>query len=771
MPLTSSHWGTYNAIVKDGRLVDMAPFAEDADPSAIGKGLVGAVDGPTRITAPMVRKGWLEGRSGRRGADEFVAVSWEVAEQLVADELARVKAEQGNQAIFAGCYGWASAGRFHHAQSQIHRFMNCIGGYVKSVNTYSFAAAEVIIPHVLGDFRGFIYDQTSWQSICDEGALFVGFGGLPLKNAQINQGGTGGHVQKGFAAAAYDAGVRFVNISPLATDMPEGLDADWLAVRPNTDTALILGLCYTLLDEGLHDTDFLARYCVGFDAFALYLDGTADGIPKTASWAADICGLSADDIRALARRMASSRTMISLSWSLTRQAYGEQPMWAGIVLAAMLGQMGLPGGGVGIGYSAVNRVGYDLHRLSLASLPQGINPVKDFIPVARITDMLTRPGTEFTYDGGRYTYPDIKLIYWAGGNPFHHHQDLARLVAAWQIPQTVIVHEWCWNALARHADIVLPVTTPVERTDIAMTPIDPYLVSMEQAIAPVGQARDDYDIFTALSRRLGVEDAFTEGRTAEDWQRWLYEVSQQRLSKSGLELPSYDAFRAAGWHKLPLPDTPHVMFADFRADPDAHPLKTPSGRIEIFSETVAGFAYEDCPGHPVWLAPPEWLGTTDERYPLHLLSNQPRTKLHSQLDHGPVSAAAKVKGREEAFMHPGDAAARQIEEGQIIRIFNDRGAIYAGVRITDQIRPGVLVVPTGAWLDPDPDSPSLCKHGNPNMLTPDRPTSKLAQGPAAHSCLVEAEAADQDSLPPVTAFIPPEITSEIIPEIIPDPAS
>ncbi|EHI48122.1 anaerobic dehydrogenase, typically selenocysteine-containing [SAR116 cluster alpha proteobacterium HIMB100] len=765
MPLTSSHWGTYNAIVKDGRLVDMAPFAEDADPSAIGKGLVGAVDGPTRITAPMVRKDWLEGRSGRRGADEFVEVSWELAEQLVADELTRVKAEQGNQAIFAGCYGWASAGRFHHAQSQIHRFMNCIGGYVKSVNTYSFAAAEVIIPHVLGDFRGFIYDQTSWQSICDEGELFVGFGGLPLKNAQINQGGTGGHVQKGFATAAYDAGVRFVNISPLATDMPDELDADWLPVRPNTDTALILGLCHTLLDEGLHDTGFLARYCVGFDAFAGYLDGTADGLPKTASWAADICGLPADDIRALARRMATSRTMISLSWSLTRQAHGEQPMWAGIVLAAMLGQIGRPGGGVGIGYSAVNRVGYDLHRLSLAALPQGINPVKDFIPVARITDMLTRPGTDFDYNGGTYSYPDIKLIYWAGGNPFHHHQDLARLVDAWQIPQTVIVHDWCWNSLARHADIVLPVTTPVERRDIAMTPIDPYLVSMEQAILPVGLARDDYDIFTALSRRLGVEEAFTEGRTAEDWQRWLYEVSQQRLAQSGLELPSYDQFRAAGWHKLPLPDTPHVMFADFRADPDAHPLKTPSGRIEIFSETVAGFSYQDCPGHPVWLAPPEWLGTADKDYPLHLLSNQPRTKLHSQLDQGPVSAAAKIKGREEAFMHPDDAVARQIEEGQIIRIFNARGAIYAGVRIIDHIRPGVVVVPTGAWLDPDPDTPSLCKHGNPNMLTPDRPTSKLAQGPAAHSCLVQAETVDQNSLPPVTAFIPPEILPETAPEI------
>ena len=757
MPLTSTHWGTYYTEVKEGQLVGMHPFGEDADPSDIGKGLVGALDAPTRITAPMVRKGWLDGCTGQRGTDSFVEFSWSDALSLVADELSRVKAERGNQSIFAGCYGWASAGRFHHAQSQIHRFMNCIGGYVKSVNTYSFAAAEVIIPHVLGDFRGFIYDQTSWQSICDEGGLFVGFGGLPLKNAQINQGGTGGHVQKGFVAAAHHAGVEFVNISPLAADMPDAVKADWLAIRPNTDTALILGLCYTLLDEGLQDAEFLDRCCSGFDIFDAYLRGTVDGRAKSADWAATICGLPADDIRNLARRMARTRTMISLSWSLTRQAHGEQPMWAGIVLAAMLGQIGLPGGGFGIGYSAVNRVGYDLNRVSFASVPQGINAVKEFIPVARISDMLLQPNSPFDYNGGHYSYPDIKLIYWAGGNPFHHHQDLARLTQAWQKPETVISHEWCWNALARHSDIVLPVTTPVERRDIAMTPLDPYLVSMEPAIEPVGQARDDYDIFASLSQRLGVEDAFTEGRTAEDWQRWLYEVSQQRLSKSGLELPTYTSFREAGWHKLPLPDKQNIMFADFRRDPDQYPLKTPSGKIEIFSSTVASFAYDDCLGHPAWFAPPEWLGAAEDAYPLHLLSNQPRTKLHSQLDQGPVAAAAKIKGREEALMYKDDAAVRGINEGDIIRLFNARGAIFVGVRVTDQIRPGVVMVPTGAWLDPDKDDPHLCKHGNPNMLAPDLPTSKLAQGPAAHSCLVQAEAVDQARLPEVTAFIPPVI--------------
>ena len=183
MGLTSTHWGTYQPKVEQGRITDMLPFSEDGDPSDIGKGFVDVLDAPSRITAPMVRKG-------------------------------RVRDDYGNQAIFAGCYGWASAGRFHHAQSQIHRFLNCFGGYTKSVNTYSFAAAEVIVPHVLGDFRGFIYNQTSWESIIAEGSLFVGFGGVPLKNGQINQGGTGKHIQKERLLQAKQAGIDFINVSP-----------------------------------------------------------------------------------------------------------------------------------------------------------------------------------------------------------------------------------------------------------------------------------------------------------------------------------------------------------------------------------------------------------------------------------------------------------------------------------------------------------------------------------------------------------------------------
>lgn len=740
--LTSSHWGTYRVEVADGRVTALRNFEQDRDPSPIGQGIVDVLDGPTRITAPMVRLSWLEGGPGtagdKRGDDAFVEVSWDKANRLVADELDRVRRKHGNRAIYAGSYGWASAGRFHHAQSQLKRFLNCIGGYTGSKNTYSFAAAEVVVPHVLGTFRGHLDTATGWDSIAQGCDLFVAFGGVPLKNGQISQGGTGAHVQKAGLRDAREAGVRFVNISPLRSDLLDEVGAEWLAPRPCTDVALMLGLCHTLMTEGLHDRAFLDRYTQGFDRFAAYLTGSSDGVPKTADWAAAICALPADTIRGLARRMAASRTMISVAWALTRQDHGEQPFWAAIALASMLGQIGLPGTGIGFGYSAMNNVGLSRRQINFAAMPQGRNPVTDFIPVARVTELLENPGGPFDYDGKRYTYPDIRLIWWAGGNPFHHHQDLNRLRRAWAKPETVIVNEWCWNSLAKHADIVLPCTTPLERSDIALTPKDPYQVAMDQAIAPVGKAKNDHDIFCGIAAEMGVQDAFTEGRKPEEWQRWLYDISRQQASRQGVEMPDWESFQRDGWFKVPLPERPTVMMEAFRANPEAEPLATPSGRIEIFSETIAGFGYHDCPGHPAWMEPLEWLGNAQDGQ-LHMLSNQPRTKLHSQLDHGPVSRADRIEGREPVTMHPDDAAARGLAEGQIVRIVNARGACLAGLRISGEIRAGVIQIATGAWFDPKGDT---CRHGNPNALTPDKGTSRLAQGPSAHSCLVKVEAAN-----------------------------
>ena len=763
LPLTSSHWGTYRAKVNNGKVTELIGWENDKDPSPIGPGIVDIHDNQTRIDKPMIRKSWIDNGPGTnnnlRGIDPFVAVSWDEAENIVAKELNRVRENFGNSSIFGGSYGWASAGRFHHAQSQLHRFLNCIGGYTRSKFTYSFAAAEAMVPHILGSYRAYLDTCTSWDSIEENTELFVCFGGVPLKNGQIAQGGTGSHNQKEKLISSAKAGIRFVNLSPLKSDLLDEVKGKWLPLRPNTDVAIMLGLAHTLYKENLYSEIFIEKYTEGFDIFLPYLLGDLDGVVKDANWASEISEISSDEIISLARDMSSKRTMISVSWSLTRQDHGEQPFWAAIMLASMLGQIGLPGGGFGFGYSATNHIGGQFSIIPGAAFPQSDNKIDNFIPVARISDLLLNPGETFHFDGKEYEYPDIKLIYWAGGNPFHHHQDINKLLLAWQKPETIISNEWCWNSLAKYSDIILPCTTPLERQDIMLTPRDPYVVSMSKLVEPFKEAKSDFDIFKGIAKKMDIENLFTEGRDEEDWQKWIYqETSVKSKSLKNIDFPSYQEFRKIGWFKVPPPKENTIMLKDFREDPTKFPLSTPSGKIEIYSKTVDSFNYDDCPGHPTWLEPCEWLGSKNKNYPLHLISNQPKNKLHSQMDHGGYSKSFKIKDREPIEMNSVDASSRGINEGDIVKLFNDRGACLAGVNINDNIRPGVVQISTGAWYDPE-DSKNLktiCKHGNPNVLTKDKGTSKLGQGPIAHSCLIEVELV-KDKISPVTAFDPPVI--------------
>lgn len=774
--LTTNHWGTYRTVVEDGRLVEMRPFEEDPDPSPIGRGILDALDAPSRVTQPMVRESWLRdgpgSRTELRGKDRFVAVEWGRVEKLVAGELTRVRRDYGDNAIYAGSYGWSSAGRFHHAQSQLKRFLNCSGGFTSSKFTYSFAAAEAMIPHVLGSYREFLNTTTSWSSIADQGELVVAFGGIPIKNAQIDAGGLGAHGQRAGLEKAIAGGIEFVNISPLRDDVIAEIQSEWVPVRPGSDVALMLALAHTLYIEGLYSTEFLDRYCVGFERFARYLRGKQDGVAKTADWAAPLTEVPADAIRDLARRMACSKTVISVSWSLTRQDHGEQPFWMAITLAAMLGQIGTPGGGFAFGFSALNSLGADYPLLKGGSLPQGRNPVADFIPVSRISDMLLGAGATASFDGQTITFPDIRLVWWAGGNPYHHHQDLNRLAKAWEKPDTIICNDWCWTPSAKRADIVLPCTTHVERNDISMAQRDAYIIRMTKAVDAPEQVRNDFDIFRGIAREMGLEDQFTEGKSADDWISEIYaktaysqgkvgdlattELEKETPDESDLKLPDWQSFCEKGWFKVDMAGPPRIMLEAFVKDPGANPLTTPSGKIEIFSDTVDGFGYATCPGHPSWFAPYEWLGNSgsDE---LHLISNQPTTKLHSQLDQGSISRAGKIDGREPVRLNPADAASRSISDGDLVRLFNDRGACLAVARVTDAIRPGVAQIATGAWWDPDENG--MCRHGNPNALTRDKGTSELGQGPTAHTCLIKIERFEGEA-PAVRAFDPPDIIPE-----------
>jgi biotin/methionine sulfoxide reductase len=760
--LTTAHWGVYEVEYDDkGQPIRLHPFSKDPDPSPIGLHMLSDEVARLRVRRPAVRKSWLErgpgANSDKRGQDPFVEVSWEQALDLVAKELTRVKALHSNRAIFGGSYGWSSAGRFHHAQSQVHRFLNSVGGYVRHQDSYSLGAARVLMPHIVATMEELMSMHTSWDVLAKNCKLFVTFGGVPRKNSQINAGGATLHHVKHGLYGMREAGVKFVNVTPTAEDLDNGGDVEWLAIKPNTDAALILALCHVLYTEGLHDQAFLDKCTVGFEKFAPSLND------KTPEWAEKITGIASSRIRSLAREMAATRTTVSIGWSLQRSHHGEQPFWALVTLACMLGQIGLPGGGFGVGYGPVNLMGSGFPKYSGPTLPQGTNAVKDFIPVARFTDMLLNPGSRITYNGQDIVYPDIRLVYWAGGNPFHHHQDLNRLMVAWRKPETIVFHEQFWTPAARMADIVLPASTSLERDDIGYGSREPFLIAMKKTREPIGEARDDYWIFAEIARRMGAGDAYTEGRDTMQWLTHLYAEAREKSAKAGVAVPSFEEFWEAGiaeavWAGKSGEERDPVMLAKFRADPEKNRLKTPSGRIEIFSERIASFGYDDCPGHATWLEPAEWLGSRKaERFPLHMLSDQPADKLHSQLDHSPHSKATKVKGRQPITLHPDDAAARGIADGDLLRVFNDRGACLAAARLSDRIRHGVVRLSTGAWFDPEDAGSNrpLEKHGNPNALTLDIGASKLSQGCIAQTCLVEIERYDGPA---------PEVTAHKLPE-------
>lgn len=759
--LTSSHWGAFEIAVKNGRLTGVTPFAADPKPTPMINNFPALVHDKTRITQPMVRQSWLQNRESAdgmmRGQEPFVPVDWDTALDLVAEEQMRITESHGREAIFAGSYGWASAGRFHAADTLTNRYFAKTGGYVDGIGNYSYGAGMVLLPHILGSNQAISGPLTNWSVIAEHTDVAILFGGAAFKNGQISWGGTGAHTTEIAMQQAREAGVEFIAINPVLEDDAQTVDAEWIQIRPNTDTALMLALAQEVVTLGRADEAFLNRYTVGWPAVRDYLSGQSDGVAKTPEWASEITGISADWIRALANRISQSRTMLMTSWSLQRADHGEQSWWATILLASVLGQIGLPGGGFGFSYTSTNGIGMPVTRHAIPGAVRGRNPVRRAIPVARIADMLLAPGEPFQFNGEDDVYPEIRYIHWAGGNPFHHHQDLQRLTRAWAVPETIVVQEPWWTPTARRADIVLPATTTLERNDIGASIRDRWLFAMKQAIEPQAQARNDFDILADLADRLGQRSAFTEDRDESQWLRHIWEVGRERMATDGVELPDFDAFWETGAFELPEGDPDFVFLGDYREDPEAFALRTPSGRIELFSETIASFDYDDCPGHATWFAPREWLGAAPDETPLHLISSHPKWRLHSQMDNAPLAKQAKIAGREPIMINPQDAKARGISAGDVVEVYNERGRMLVGANVTDRVRPGVVVVYEGAWVDHDNEL-GIDIHGNPNTVIHDAGTSRLGQGCAAQTCLVAMRRYEAPA-PAITVHDPPAIVT------------
>nr|WP_315045989.1 molybdopterin guanine dinucleotide-containing S/N-oxide reductase [uncultured Campylobacter sp.] len=797
--LTAARWGILKASVKNGKIVKSAPWKITSKiPNTLQNTMADLVYN-TRIKAPMVRKSYLADpdnpKPELRGLDEWVEVKYEDAIKLVARELKKTREQKGADSVFAGSYGWQSTGNVHVSRTLLHRFMNLSGGFTGVTGDYSTGAAQVIMPYVTGSNQ--VYEQqTSWPVVLENSKVVVFWGLNPISTLRVAWTSSDEQGFKYFEQLK-NSDKEIIIIDPIKTVSGKYFEgkAKWITPRPNTDVAMMLGMAQHLYLQGKYDKEFLQNYTVGFEKFVPYLTGQSDGVAKTPEWASEICGISADVIKELAIKFYENRTMIMAGWGIQRAHHGEQAHWMIVTLCAMLGQIGLAGGGFGFSYHYANGgaptcAGGVIGGMNAASVgvvkngkflglaqdqKQGgeaaqawlVNTAKVAFPLARIADVLLNPGKTIDANGAKITYPKIDFIYWVGGNPIVHHQDTNTNIKAWRKPRTIVVNEIYWTPTAKMADIVFPTTTEYERNDITMSGdySNMHIIPMKQVVAKQHGAKDDYQIFTDLCKAYadGLAEVYTDGgKTEMDWIKEFYEGAASAVNANtalGIQMPSFEQW----WEKnepTEFYETPesaaYVSFEDFRNDPVLEALGTPSGLIEIYSDTIAAMNYKDCGAHPMWFEPVEWLGMKDRPAKFHLLSLHPLDRLHSQQSNTSNRKRYAVADREPVLINTEDAKELGIKQGDLVRVYNARGEILAGANVSGDIMRGVVQIFEGAWYDPNAEG--LCKNGNPNVLTIDLPTSELANGNISHTALVDIELykhkAGEDIK--LTAFMPPK---------------
>ncbi|WP_419777121.1 molybdopterin-dependent oxidoreductase [Malaciobacter marinus] len=778
--VTATHWGTSLVTIRNGVITDSKPLDVDAQPSIMEKALKSRTYNQTRVEYPYIREGFLKNRhksdTTKRGKERFVRVSWEEANQIVYEELSRVQKSYGKDSIYAGSYGWFGVGKLNNPQTLLKRMLNTCGvNFVDSKGTYSTGAVNVIAPYVIGTNHHHRHTSLDLVAKHTDNIILIGNDMVNTNAIDWNAPAHKAYLKyEKIKEASKKRKMNIISIDPQITDTSKYFNAQNIQIIPNTDVALFIGIANYLYKNNLHDKTFLKRYTVGFDQFSEYIVGKKDNIDKTPKWASKITGIKEDEIINLAKTMVNGRTMLMIGWALQRGDHGEQTHWIVYTLAAMLGQLGKDGGGFGSSYQYSNN-GATLYNSpgvpgitagkakSLGTGSYNTSFSTKAIPVAKVSDMLLNPGKKIEFNGEEVEFADIKLVYWAGGNPMHHQQDRNKMVKAWQKPEVIINQDPYWTASSRMADIILPATTEIERDDIVAigSKSGAGIVAIKKGIEPIEESKSDYDIFRDICKKFGREKEFTEGRDQLGWVKHFYESSIRQAKARNIKLPSFEEFWEKGYvefkEKTSQADTFNYM-EDFIEDPLENPLGTPSGRIEIFSRKIASYKYDDCLGHPAWYEPAEYLGNSTKDYPYHLVSPHPKFRLHSQLNNTILRNVYEIKGREPIYIHPKDAKKKGIKDGDIVLVSSKRGKILAGAIITKDIREKTVLVFEGAWYDPKyiEGLGTICVHGDVNVLTLDKGTSRLAQGNIAHTTLVTFEKYT-GKIPPVTVFSKPEI--------------
>ncbi|CZE51263.1 molybdopterin-dependent oxidoreductase [Campylobacter geochelonis] len=742
----ASNVGAFYADVKDGKIVKIHPQESDKDPKYPGsEAWIDRVYSDTRIKYPCVRKSYLEAKGDvskiapqLRGKEEFVRVSWDEAMALILDKLKSVKPEE----IYNASYGaWGHPGSLHNCSATAGRFLNTVfGGAVGMDGEHSNGAAGKVNTTIVGDLE--VYSlQTAHEVILENTQVYVMWGADLFKCNQIDY-----KVANRGNNPYYDkyakSDIKFITIDPQYTPIAKRFNAQWVKIRPNTDVALMLGMMHYLYTSGKYDKEFVEKYTDGLDKFLPYLLGkTEDKVAKTASWAAKITGVDEKIITALADTFVSNRTFLAGNWAMQRAQHGEQVDWTLIVLAAFIGQIGLPGGGFGFSmhYSGGGQAFSGV--MLPGGLAQGKNKVRAKIPASRIGEALLNPGKKIKFKGEEIVYPKFKVFYNVGANTLGHQPNANELIKGLRTLDMVVVHEPWWTPTAKMADIVLPSTTPLERDDISYggSYSQDYVYAMKKVVEPLFEARNDYDVFEEMAKLVGERQwrKFSGGgKSKEELLKGFYERS---------DCPNYMSFEEF-WEKGFVHFEPseearkYVRHAEFRADPVANKLRTESGKIQIYSQKFAEFKLDDFKGHPMWFEPTEWLGDVEKTkaYPFHIVSPHPTYRIHSQMDNSFIRKAYKVTNREPVMINDEDAKKLGIKDGDAVEVYNERGSVIAGAVVTKNIMSGVLSLQEGAWYDPEniDDEKPRCNAGHINVLTPSFPTSTMAQATSVNTCLV-----------------------------------
>ncbi|EKO3534431.1 trimethylamine-N-oxide reductase TorA [Vibrio fluvialis] len=772
--VSGSHWGAFRAQIYGGKVQAIKPLETDKHPTEMLNGIKGIIYSPSRVRYPMVRLDWLKKHkysAETRGNNRFIRVTWDEAIDLFYRELERVQKQYGPWALHAGQTGWNQTGAFHNCTAMMQRAVGMHGNYITKVGDYSTGAGQTIMPYVLGSTE--VYAQgTSWTEILEHSDNIILWANDPVKNLQVGWN-CETHQSFGYLDQLKEkiakGEVNVVSVDPVKNKTQRFLQNDHLYINPQTDVAFMLAVAHVLYTEDLYDKKFISTYCLGFDDFIQYVLGnTKDKIERTPEWAAKICGVTPESIRDFARMLVKGRTQLLFGWCIQRQEHGEQPYWMGAVLAAMIGQIGLPGGGISYGhhYSGIGvpSTGFAGPGGFPRNLDQGAKPKwdnNDFngysrtIPVARWIDAILKPGKKINHNGNTVTLPGFKMMVISGNNPWHHHQDRNKMKRAFQKLETVVTIDFNWTATCRFSDIVLPACTQWERNDI-----DSYgsysgkgLIAMHRLVDPMFQSRTDFEIMTELTRRFGRHEEFTRGMDEMEWVRSLYNDCK-KANEGKFEMPEFDEF----WEQSVLEfgeGKPWVRHADFRKDPEINALGTPSGFIEITSRKIGRYGYEHCQEHPMWFEKTERShgGPGSDKYPFWLQSCHPDKRLHSQMcESEAFRATYAVQGREPVYINPMDAKAKGIKAGDLVRVFNGRGQLLAGAVLSDSYPRGVIRIEEGAWYGPLSEKEgAICTYGDPNTLTLDLGTSELAQATSANTCIVDFEKFT-GKVPPVTSF-------------------